>query len=71
VEKMPKEEQIKFETMVEEKIKEIDSTMSLEGMPLTKEFKDTLKGCFNRTTTTEKERKKIIERYKRIYGRQV
>ena len=62
------EEKIKFEKDVDKKIKEIDSTMALEGMPLTKEFKETLRKCFYGTTTTEKERKKILERYKQIYG---
>ena len=65
---MSKEEKIKFEKEVEEKIKEINSTMALEGMPLTKEFKETLKKCFYGITSTEKEREKILERYKQIYG---
>ena len=65
---MSKEEKMKFDADVEKKIREIDSTMSLEGMALSKDFKETLKKCFYGTTSTEKERQKILDRYKRIYG---
>ena len=63
---MSKEEKIELEKAIDKKIKKIDSTMALEGRPLTKEFKETLKKCFYGTTTTEKEREKILERYKQI-----
>ena len=62
------EKEKKFKKEVEQKIKEIDNTMALEGMPLTKEFKETLKKCFYGVTSTEKEREKILERYKQMYG---
>ena len=65
---MSKEELVAFNNDVEKKIQEIDNTMALEGMPLTAEFKETLKQCFYGTTSTTKERQKIIDRYKRIYG---
>ena len=42
--------------------------MSQEGMPLTKEIKRKLYNCIIGKTTTEIERKKIIEKYRGIYG---
>ena len=65
---MTREDQVKFDKFVEDKIKEIDSTMALEGMSLSSEFKETLRKCFYGITTTEIERKKIIEKYKKKYG---
>lgn len=65
---MSKEEQLEFEKDIENKIREIDNTMALEGMPLSKDFKEALKNCFYGTTSMEKERQKILDRYKRIYG---
>ena len=65
---MSKEEQIKLEKEIDNKIKEVDSTMSLEGMPLTKALKDTLKKCFSGATSPEKEIDKLKEKYKQIYG---
>ena len=65
---MSKEEKIKFEKDVDKKIKEIDNTMALEGMPLTKEIKTNIKNCLLGNSTTEKECQKVIERYKQIYG---
>ena len=65
---MSKEEKIKFEKEIDKKIKEIDSTMSLEGMPLTKALKDTLRKCFIGVTSPEKEIDKLKEKYKQIYG---
>jgi hypothetical protein len=53
---------------IEEKIKEINNTMELEGMPLTKENKKVLEGIFKETTTPEKEIKKIKDKYRAIYG---
>ena len=42
--------------------------MAQKGMPLTKELKQKLYECIIRKTTTEIERKKVIEKYRRIYG---
>ena len=42
--------------------------MPLEGMPLTEDFKEILKKCLYGVTSTQKEREKIIERYRKIYG---
>lgn len=53
---------------IKEKIKKIDGAMSQEGMPLTREIKDTLYDCLSGKTTTEIERNKIIEKYRCIYG---
>jgi hypothetical protein len=65
---MSKEEKIRFDKEVEQKIREIDSTMSLEGMPLTNTLKDTLKKCYYGVTSPEKEIDKLKEKYKQIYG---
>ena len=65
---MTKEENIRLDKEIDIKIKEIDSTMSLEGMPLTKEIKLNIKNCLLGKSTTEKECQKVIERYKQIYG---
>lgn len=51
-----------------EKIKKVNGAMAQEGMPLTKEIKKKLYDCFTGKTTFEAERKKIIEKYERIYG---
>jgi len=64
---MPKEKLIELNTDIEKKIQEIDNTMSLEGMPLTEEFKKILRQCFYGTKLTTIERQKIIDRYKQIY----
>ena len=65
---MSKEEKIKYEKEIDDKIKEIDSTMALEGMPLTKDLKDTLKKCFYGITTPQKEIDRLKDKYKQIYG---
>ena len=65
---MSKEEKIKFEQDVKQKIKEIDNTMALEGMPLTKALKNNLRKCFYGDTSPEKEIDKLKEKYKQIYG---
>ena len=56
------------EKEIKEKIKRINGAMAQEGMPLTQEIKDTLYNCLSGKTTTEIERKKIIEKYRGIYG---
>ncbi len=56
------------EEEIQEKIRKVDGAMAQEGMPLTKELKQKLYECIIRKTTTEIERKKVIEKYRRIYG---
>ncbi len=56
------------ETEIQEKIRKVDGAMAQEGMPLTKEIKQKLYNCITGKSTYEKERKKIIEKYRRIYG---
>ena len=46
----------------------IHGAMAQEGMPLTKEIKKKLYDCITGKSTYEKERQKIIEKYRRIYG---
>ena len=53
---------------IQEKIRRVDGAMSQEGMPLTKEIKRKLYNCIIGKTTTEIERKKIIDKYRGIYG---
>ena len=56
------------EEEIQEKIRKVDGAMAQEGMPLTKELKQKLYNCIISKTTTEIERKKVIEKYRRIYG---
>ncbi len=56
------------EKEIQEKIKKIDGAMAQEGMPLTKEIKQKLYNCIIGKSTTEIERKKVLEKYRRIYG---
>ena len=42
--------------------------MAQEGMPLTEEIKKKLYNCITGKSTYEQERKKVIEKYRRIYG---
>ena len=42
--------------------------MAQEGMPLTEELKQKLYNCIIGKSTTEIERKKIIAKYRGIYG---
>lgn len=53
---------------IQEKIRKIDGAMAQEGMPLTKEIKQKLYNCITGKSTTEIERKKVIEKYRGIYG---
>ena len=55
------------EKEIEEKINKVDGAMAQEGMPLTKELKQVLYNCITGQSTTEKERRKIVEKYKGIY----
>ena len=57
-----------LEEEIQEKIRKVDAAMSQEGMPLTKEIKRKLYNCIIGKTTTEIERKKIIDKYRGIYG---
>ena len=56
------------EEEIQKQIKKIDSTMAQEGMPLTKELKQKLYDCIIGKSSTEKERQKVIEKYRGIYG---
>lgn len=56
------------EKEIQEKIKKIDGAMAQEGMPLTKEIKQKLYNCIIGKSTTEIERNKILEKYRRNYG---
>lgn len=56
------------EKEIQEKIRKVDGVMSQEGMPLTNEIKKKLYDCITGKSTYEKERQKIIEKYRRIYG---
>ncbi len=53
---------------INERIKKLNGAMAQEGMPLTSELKNTIKNCLTGKTTTDIERKKIIEKYRKIYG---
>lgn len=53
---------------IQEKIRRVDGAMAQEGMPLTKDIKKKLYNCIIGKTTTTKERKKVIEKYRGIYG---
>ena len=56
------------EKEINEKIRKVDGAMAQEGMPLTEEIKKKLYNCLTGKTTTDIERKKVLERYKKIYG---
>ena len=56
------------ESEIQKVIKQINGAMAQEGKPLTKEIKDMLYRCLTGQTTTEIERKRIIEKYRSIYG---
>lgn len=56
------------EEEIASRIREVNGTMAQEGMPLTKELKQKLYNCLSGKTTYEDERKKIIEKYRKIYG---
>ena len=56
------------EKEIQEKIRKVDGAMSQEGMPLTKELKQKLYNCIIGESQAEIERKKVIEKYRGIYG---
>ena len=56
------------EKEINEKIRKVDGAMAQEGMPLTDEIKKKLYNCLTGKTTTDIERRKVLERYKKIYG---
>ena len=56
------------EKEIQEKIRKVDGAMAQEGMPLTEEIKKKLYNCLTGKTTTDIERRKVLERYKKIYG---
>ena len=56
------------EKEIQEKIRKVDGAMAQEGMPLTKEIKQKLYNCITGKSTTEIERNKVLEKYRRIYG---
>ena len=56
------------EKEIQEKIKKVNGAMAQEGMPLTKELKQKLYDCIIDKSSTEKERQKVIEKYRGIYG---
>ena len=53
------------EKEIQEKIRKVDGAMAQEGMPLTEEIKKKLYNCLTGKTTTDIERKKVLERYKK------
>ena len=56
------------EKEIQEKIRKVDGAMTQGGMPLTEEIKQKLYDCIIGKSTTDIERKKIMEKYRRIYG---
>lgn len=56
------------EQEIQEKIKKVDGAMAQEGMSLTKEIKQKLYNCIIGKSTTKVELRKIIEKYRGIYG---
>lgn len=56
------------EEEIQEKIRKVDGAMAQEGMPLTEEIKKKLYDCITGKSTTEIERNKVLEKYRRIYG---
>ncbi len=56
------------EKEIQEKIRKVDGAMAQEGMPLTKEIKQKIYNCIIGKSTTEIERNKVLEKYRRIYG---
>lgn len=55
------------EKEIRKRIKKVDGAMSQAGMPLTKEIKQKLYNCITGKSTTETERNKVLEKYRRIY----
>lgn len=57
-----------IEEEAKKNVKKVSGAMAQEGMPLTKELKQKLYNCLVGKTTFEEERKKVIEKYRGIYG---
>ena len=55
------------EKEIQEKIRKVDGAMAQEGMPLTDEIKKKLYDCITGKSSYDKERAKVIEKYRRIY----
>lgn len=56
------------EEEIQEKIRKVDGAMAQEGMPLTDEIKKRIYDCITGKSSYDKEREKVIEKYRRIYG---
>lgn len=56
------------EETIQDKIRKVDDAMAQEGMPLTDEIKKKLHDCIVGKSSTEIERNKVLEKYRRIYG---
>lgn len=56
------------EKEIQEKIKKVDGAMAQEGMPLTDDIRKRLYDCLTGKSTYDKEREKILEKYRGIYG---
>ena len=63
-----KKEKKLIEEEIHEKIRKVDGAMAQEGMPLTEEIKKKLYDCITGKSTYDKEREKVLEKYRRIYG---
>lgn len=49
-------------------VKKVDGAMAQEGMHLTKDEKQVIRNCLSGKSTFEKERNKIINECRKIYG---
>ena len=58
---------IRFNDFIKD-IKKVNGAMAQEGMPLTKELKTILHDCYTGKSTFDTERKKMIDKYRKIYG---
>ena len=59
------------EIEIEKKVRKVDNTMALEGMPLTEELKQIVRNCLLGVTTPEKEIEKLNKKYKVSNGQKV
>lgn len=55
----------------EKSIQRIIKSSELEGLPPTDEMKRTLRAIIYGKTTAERECNKVVERYKKLYGRKI
>lgn len=49
---------------IEQIIKEVDGTMTIEGIPLNEEDKDRIRLCLSNMVSFEEMRRKIIEKHR-------